>query len=117
MEEIIIQNNYSNNKSIEELIDLTLLTKFEFDIAVLFHRMCKDKYKTTIKQSKSDKNITTWHIFQNEKWEKNQEKKYLKIIQKLHGSEEKLMGHLKKVKNTLIQNKLQLMVFFMIQFL
>ena len=30
MEEINIQPNW-NNKSIEELIDLTLLTKFEFD--------------------------------------------------------------------------------------
>lgn len=44
-------------------------------------------------------------------------KKYLKITQKFRGLVEKQVGHLKKVKNTLIQNQLQSMVFFMIQFL
>ena len=40
-------NNIHNNKSIEDLIDFTLLTKFEFDIAVLFYKVCKNEYKTT----------------------------------------------------------------------
>jgi hypothetical protein len=96
MEEIIIQNNYSNNKSIEELIDLTLLTKFEFDIAVLFYKMCKNEYKTTLKQSKSDANITTWHIFINEKWEKESRKKILEKI--------------KNTLNSLYENKIDLLV-------
>ena len=96
MEETNIQNNYSNIKSTEELIDLTLLTKFEFDIAVLFHRMCKNEYKTIFTKSKSDAKLTTWYIFQNEKWEKETKKKILEKI--------------KNVLNNLYENKLNLLV-------
>ena len=95
MEEINIQPNL-NNKSIEELIDLTLLTNFEFDIAVLFYKVCKNEYKTTLKQSKSDANITTWHIFKNEKWEKETKKNILEKI--------------KSVLNNLYENKIDLLV-------
>ena len=88
MAEIIIEPNFQNNnlnnihddKSIEDLIDLTLLTKFEFDIAVLFYKMCKNEYKTTSKKSKSDATITTWYILQNEKWEKETKKNVLEKI-------------------------------------
>ena len=100
MEEMIVQNNIHDNihdnKSIEDLIDLTLLTKFEFDIAVLFYKMCKNEYKTTLKQSKSDATLTTWHIFKNEKWEKESRKKILEKI--------------KNVLNNLYENKLDLLV-------
>jgi ribosomal protein S25 len=104
MEEIIVQpivqnsslNNIHDDKSIEDLIDLTLLNKFEFDIAVLFHRMCKNEYKTIFTESKSDAKLTTWYILKNEKWEKE---KKTKILEKI-----------KNVLNNLYENKLDLLV-------
>ena len=104
MEEIIIEsnlqsnslNNTHDNKSIEDLIDLTLLNKFEFDIAVLFYKVCKNEYKTTSKQSKSGATITTWYILKNEKWEKESKKNILEKI--------------KNVLNNLYENKLDLLV-------
>jgi|LakMenEpi03Aug12_release.lakeMendotaPanAssembly.Ray.scaffolds.fasta_scaffold29222_5 hypothetical protein len=69
-----------NDKSIENLIDLTLLTKFEFDIAVLFYKMCKNEYKTIFTKSKSDATLTSWYIFKNEKWEKEKKTKILEKI-------------------------------------
>jgi hypothetical protein len=69
-----------NDKSIEDLIDLTLLTKFEFDIAVLFYKMCKNEYKTIFTKSKSDATLTSWYIFKNEKWEKEKKTKILEKI-------------------------------------
>jgi hypothetical protein len=95
MEEINIQPNW-NNKSIEELIDLTLLTNFEFDIAVLFYKVCKNEYKTILKKSKSDATLSTWHIFKNEKWEKETKKNILEKI--------------KSVLNNLYENKIDLLV-------
>jgi len=89
-------NNIHNNKSIEDLIDFTLLTKFEFDIAVLFYKMCKNEYKTFSKKSKSDATLITWHIFKNEKWEKE---KKTKILEKI-----------RSVLNNLYENKIDLLV-------
>ena len=89
-------NNIHNNKSIEDLIDFTLLTKFEFDIAVLFYKMCKNEYKTISKKSKSDATLITWHIFKNEKWEKE---KKTKILEKI-----------RSVLNNLYENKIDLLV-------
>ena len=106
MEEIIMEpnfqnnnntlNNIHNNKSIEDLIDFTLLTKFEFDIAVLFYKMCKNEYKTISKKSKSDATLITWYIFKNEKWEKE---KKTKILEKI-----------RSVLNNLYENKIDLLV-------
>jgi hypothetical protein len=104
MEEIIIEsnlqsnslNNTHDNKSIEDLIDLTLLSKFEFDIALLFYKVCKNEYKTTLKQSKSDATLSTWYIFKNEKWEKETKKNILEKI--------------KSVLNNLYENKIILLV-------
>ncbi len=89
-------NNIHDNKSIEDLIDFTLLTNFEFDIAVLFYKMCKNEYKTTIKKSKSDTTLITWHIFKNEKWEKEKKPKILEKI--------------RCVLNNLYENKIDLLV-------
>lgn len=89
-------NNIHNNKSIEDLIDFTLLTKFEFDIAVLFYKMCKNEYKTISKKSKSHATLITWHIFKNEKWEKE---KKTKILEKI-----------RSVLNNLYENKIDLLV-------
>ena len=86
-------NNIHDDKSIEDLIDLTLLTKFEFDIAVLFYKVCKNEYKTTSKQSKSGATITTWYILKNEKWEKE--------------SKEKILEKIKNVLNNLYENKIE----------
>jgi hypothetical protein len=94
-----MESNFQNNindKSIEELIDTTLLTNFEFDIAVLFYKMCKNEYKTIFTKSKSDATLTTWYIFKNGKWEKEKKTKILE-----------------KIKNTLInlyENKIDLLV-------
>ena len=100
MEEIVIQQNIMiskyDNKSIEDLIDLTLITKFEFDIAVLFYKKCKNEYKTTLQKSKSDTTLTTWYIFINEKWEKETKKNVLEKI--------------KSVLNNLYENKINLLV-------
>jgi len=100
IKESILQNSSLNsthdNKSIEDLIDLTLLTKFEFDIAVLFHRMCKSEYKTIFTESKSGAKLTTWYILKNEKWEKEKKPKILEKI--------------KNVLNNLYENKLDLLV-------
>jgi len=85
-----------NNKSIEDLIDLTLITKFEFDIAVLFYKVCKNEYKTTSKQSKSDAKLITWYIFKNEKWEKE--------------TKEKILEKIKSILNNLYENKIDLLV-------
>jgi hypothetical protein len=107
MAEIIIETNFQSNsnsnsnslnnihddKSIEDLIDLTLLTKFEFDIAVLFYKVCKNEYKTTSKQSKSGATITTWYILKNEKWEKE--------------TKEKILEKIKNVLNNLYENKIE----------
>ena len=104
MEEIIIEsnlqsnslNNTHDNKSIEDLIDLTLLNKFEFDIAVLFYKVCKNEYKTTLQQTKSNATLSSWYIFKNEKWEKESKKNILEKI--------------KNVLNNLYENKLDLLV-------
>jgi hypothetical protein len=94
-----MESNFQNNindKSIEELIDTTLLTNFEFDIAVLFYKVCKNEYKTTSKQSKSNAKLITWYVFQNEKWDKESKKNILEKI--------------KNVLNNLYKNKLDLLV-------
>jgi ribosomal protein S25 len=85
-----------DNKSIEELIDTTLLTNFEFDIAVLFYKVCKNEYKTISKQSKSNAKLITWYVFQNEKWDKESKKNILKKIE--------------SVLNNLYENKIDLLV-------
>ena len=89
-------NNIHDDKSIEDLIDFTLLTNFEFDIAFLFYEMCKNEYKTTLKQSKSDATLTTWHIFKNEKWERETKKNILEKI--------------KNTLNNLYENKIDILV-------
>jgi ribosomal protein S25 len=89
-------NNTYDNKSIEDLIELTLLNNFEFDIAVLFYKMCKNEYKTTLQKSKSDATLSTWYIFKNEKWEKETKKNILEKI--------------KSVLNNLYENKINLLV-------
>ena len=99
MEPIVQNNNLNNiydNKSIEDLIDLTLLTKFEFYIAVLFYKICKNVYKTTSKKSKSGATITTWYILKNEKWEKE--------------SKENILEKIKSTLNNLYENKIFLLV-------
>jgi hypothetical protein len=89
-------NNIHDNKSIEDLIDFTLLTNFEFDIAFLFYEMCKNEYKTTLKQSKSDATLSSWYIFKNEKWERETKKNILEKI--------------KNTLNNLYENKIDILV-------
>jgi len=88
-------NNIYDNKSIEDLIDYTLLTNFEFDIAVLFYKMCKNEYKTIFTKSKSGATLTTWYIFENGKWEKE--------------TKEKILEKIKNTLNNLYKNKIELL--------
>lgn len=73
-------NNTYDNKSIEDLIELTLLTNFEFDIGVLFYKKFKNEYKTFNKPNNTKSNKLDWYIFINEKWKKEENIKILERI-------------------------------------